>query len=45
MIAERTKPPKDNEKRLKSENSKEKGKRACDNSKDDNDHKIYASMA
>ena len=38
-------PPKDSEKRSKSEKYKEKGNRACDNSDDDNDHKIYASMA
>ena len=45
MIAKFPKPPKDSEKRRKSEKYKEKGNRACDNSDDDNDHKVYASMA
>ena len=45
MIAKCPKPPKDNEKRNNSERFIEKGNRACDNGKDDNDHKIYASMA
>ena len=45
MIAKCPKPPKDSEKRRKSEKSKEKGDRACDNSDDDNDHKVYTSMA
>ena len=45
MIAKCPKPPKDSEKRRKSEKSKEKGNRACDNSDDDNDLKVYASMA
>ena len=45
MIAKCPKPPKDSEKRCKSERSKEKGNRTCDYSADDNDHKIYASMA
>ena len=45
MISKCPKPSKDSEKRRKSERSKEKGNRACDNSHDDNDHKIYASMA
>ena len=45
MIAKFPKPPKDSEKRRKSEKSKEKGNRACDNSNVDNDHKIYTSMA
>ena len=45
MIAKRPKPPKDSEKRFKSERSKEKSNCACDNSEDDNDHKIYASMS
>ena len=45
MIAKCTKPPKDSEKIRKSVRSNEKGSRACDNSEDDNDHKIYASMA
>ena len=38
-------PPKDSEKRRKSEKSKEKGNCACDNSDDDNDHEVNASMA
>ena len=45
MIAKCPKPPKDSEKRRKSEKYKEKGNRACDNSDDDNDLKVYASMA
>ena len=45
MIAKCPKPPKDSEKRRKSEKYKEKGNFACDNSDDDNDLKIYASMA
>ena len=45
MIAKCPKPPKDSEKRRKSEKSKEKGNHACDNSDDDNDLKVYASMA
>ena len=45
MIAKFPKPPKDSEKRRKSEKSKERGNRACDNSDDDNDLKVYASMA
>ena len=45
MIAKFPKPHKDSEKRRKSEKSKEKGNRACDNSNDDNDHKVYTSMA
>ena len=45
MIAKCPKPPKDIEKRCKSEKSKEKGNCACNNSDDYNDHKIYASMA
>ena len=40
MIAKFPKPPKDNEKRRKSEKSKEKGTRACDNSDDDNELKL-----
>ena len=39
MIAKCQNPPKDSEKRRKSEKSKEKGNRACDNSDDDNDLK------
>ena len=45
MIAKCPKPPKYNEKRRKSVRFNEKGNHACDNGKDDNDHKIYASMA
>ena len=45
MIAKCPKPPKDSEKRRKSEKSKGKGNFACDNSDDDNDLKVYASMA
>ena len=45
MIAKCPKPPRDSEKISKSECSKEKGNRACNNGEDDNDHKIYASMA
>ena len=45
MIAKCPKPPKDSEKRRKSVRFNEKGNRACDNGKDENDHKIYASMA
>ena len=45
MIAKCLKPPKDSEKRHKSENSKEKSNRACDNSDDDNELKVYASIA
>ena len=45
LIAKCIKPPKDSEKRRKSDNSKEKGNSAKDNSNDDNDLKVYASMA
>ena len=45
MIKKCTKPPKDNEKWRKQVRFNEKGNRACDNGKDNNDHKIYASMA
>ena len=45
MIAKCPKPPKDSEKRRKSDKSKEKGNRACNNSDDENDLKVYASMA
>ena len=45
MIAKCPKPPKDGQKRHKSEKSKEKGNRACNNSENDDDHKIYAFMA
>ena len=45
MIAKCSKTPKDNEKRRKQVSFNEKGNRACDNGKDNNDHKIYASMS
>ena len=45
MIAKCPKPPKDNEKRRKQLHFNEKGNRACNNGKDNDDHKIYASMA
>ena len=45
MIEKCPKPHKDIDKRRKSERSKEKGNRACNNSEDENDHKIYAYMA
>ena len=45
LIAKYPKPPKDSEKRRKSDKSKDKVNRACDNSNDDNDLKVYASMA
>ena len=45
MIAKFPKPPKDSEKRRKSEKSKEKGNPECNNSDDDNELKVYASMA
>ena len=44
MIAKFPKPPKDSVKIRKSEKSKEKGNRAFDNSNDDNDLKVYASI-
>ena len=45
MIAKCPNPPKDSEKRRKSEKSKEKVNCEYDNSNDDNDLKVYASMA
>ena len=45
MIAKCPKPPKENEKRRKSVRFNEKGNRACNNGKNDDNHKIYASMA
>ena len=45
MITKCPNPPKDSEKRLMSEKSKEKGNRACDNSNEDDELKVYASMA
>ena len=45
MIAKYPNPPKDSEKRRKSEKSKEKSNCACDNRDDDDELKVYASMA
>ena len=45
IIAKCPKPPRDNEKRRKQVRFNERGNRTCDNSKDNDDHKIYASMA
>ena len=45
LIAKCSKPPKDSEKRRKSDKAKEKGNSAKDNSNDDDDLKVYASMA
>ena len=45
MISKCPKPPKDNEKRRKQVRLNENVNRACDNGKNNNDHKIYASMA
>ena len=45
MIKTFPKPPKDNEKRRKQVRFNERGDRACENGKDNNDHKIYAYMA
>ena len=45
MIAKCPKPPKDNEKRRNQVHFNEKGNRACNNGEDNDDHKIYASMA
>ena len=45
MIAKYPKPQKDNDKRRRQLHFNEKGNRACDNGKNNNDHKIYASMA
>ena len=45
MIAKCPKPPKDNEKWLNRVHFNEKGNRACDNGKNNDDQKIYASMA
>ena len=44
MIAKCPNPTKYSEKRHKSEKSKEKGNRACNNSDDDDELKVYASM-
>ena len=45
MIENFPKPQKDNEKRRKQVRFNEKSNRACDNGEDNDDHKIYASMA
>ena len=45
MIAKFPNPPKDNEKRQRQVRFYEKGNRACNNGKNNDDHKIYASMA
>ena len=45
MIAKCPNPPKDNEKRRRKVHFNEKGNRACKNGKDNDDHKIYTSMA
>ena len=42
LIAKCPKPPKDNEKQRKQIRFNEKGNRACDNSKNNSDQKIYA---
>ena len=44
MIAKCPNPPKDNDKRRKQVRFNEKGNRACDNGKNNDDHKIYAYM-
>ena len=45
MIKKCPKPPKDNEKRRKQVCFNEKANRACDNGENNDDHKIYASIA
>ena len=45
MIAKCPKPPTDNEKQCRRVRFNEKDNRACDNGKNNDDHKIYASMA
>ena len=45
LIAKCPKPPKDGEKKYKKVSFKEKGNSAKDNSDNDNDLKVYASMA
>ena len=45
LIEKCPKPPKDSEKRRKSDKAKEKGNSAKDNSDDDDNLKVYASMA
>ena len=45
MIENYPKTPKDNEKRRKQVRFNEKGNCACDNGENNNDHRIYESMA
>ena len=45
MIAKCPKPPKDNDKRRRQVRFNEKGNCACNNGKNNDGHKIYASMA
>ena len=45
MIEKFPKPPKDKEKRQRQVRFNEKGNRACDNGKNNDDHKIYAFTA
>ena len=45
MIKKCHKPPKDNEKRRNQERFNKKGNHECDNIEDNDDHKIYTSMA
>ena len=45
MIAKCPKPAKDNEKWRRQVRFNDKGNRACNNGKNNDDHKIYASMA
>ena len=45
IIAKCPKPPKDNEKRRKQVRFNEKGNHACNDSENNNDHKIYVYMA
>ena len=45
MIAKFPKPPKDNYKQRNQVHFNEKGNCACDNGKNSDDHRIYASMA
>ena len=45
MIAKSPKPPKDNEKRCRQVRLNEKGNRACDNGENNDEHKIYATIA
>ena len=45
IIAKFPKPPKDNEKRQNQVRFHEKGNRACDNGENNDDHKIFISMA